>query len=211
VATARRSNEERTRSTRRALISAARQRFESDGYAGTNLGQVAELAGVTKGALYHHFPNKRALYDAVVVEIQDEVYAHAKRRANKVDDAWDRLVEAFVSFIETTPEPGIRLLMVEAPAVLGYQRWHEIGDERYLPGILDLLEDLRATGELVFPATPELARGLNAISTALGTLVSQDDNPATTRHAVIPVWEHLLRSLRAPSRQLSENSPGRTS
>jgi AcrR family transcriptional regulator len=196
VSISRRTNEERTRTTRRALISAARQRFESDGYTGTNLDHVAELAGVTKGALYHHFPTKRALYDAVVVEIQDDIHAHAERSANKADNVWDRFVEAFVSFIEITPEPDIRLLMVDAPAVLGYRRWHEIGDERHLPGILELLEDLQATGELAFEATPELARCLNAMTNALGTLVSQDDDPTTARSAVIPLWEHLLRSLR---------------
>jgi AcrR family transcriptional regulator len=195
---ARRTNEERSRTTRRAVISAARQRFESDGYTGTNLDDVAELAGVTKGAIYHHFPTKQALYEAVVVDLQDEIYAHAERSVHKAENAWDRFVEAFIAFLEITPEPGIRMLLVEAPAVLGYRRWHEIGDERHLPGIIELLEDLRANGELVFEATPELARVLNAMITALGTLVSEDDDPSTLRTTVIPIWEHLLRSLRAP-------------
>jgi AcrR family transcriptional regulator len=195
----RRTNEERTRTTRRALISAARQRFEAHGYAGTNLDDIAELAGVTKGALYHHFPTKRALYEAVVVDIHDELGANSDRRANKADNAWDRFVETFVAFLEITPEPGIRLLMVEAPAVLGYERWREIDDEHNLPGIIELLEDLQTTGELVFDATPEFARVLNAMINALGTLVAEDDDPATARTTVIPIWEHLLRSLEAPS------------
>jgi AcrR family transcriptional regulator len=194
----RRTNEERTRTTRRALISAARQRFEAQGYAGTNLEDVAELAGVTKGAVYHHFPTKKALYEAVVVDIHDELGAHSDERADKADDVWDRLVEVFVAFLEITPEPGIRMLMVEAPAVLGYQRWHEIDDEHNLAGIIELLEDVQATGELVFQVTPELARALNAMINALGTLVSQDDDPTTARTMVIPIWEHFLRSLRSP-------------
>jgi AcrR family transcriptional regulator len=198
VPMSRRTNQERTRTTRRALISAARRRFEAHGYAGTNLDDIAELAGVTKGALYHHFPTKKALYEAVVVDIHDELGAHSDGRANKADNVWDRFVEAFVAFLEITPEPGIRMLMVEAPAVLGYQRWHEIDDEHNLPGIIELLEDLQTTGELVFDATPEFARVLNAMINALGTLVSEDDDPATARTIVIPIWEHLLRSLKAP-------------
>jgi AcrR family transcriptional regulator len=215
VPTARRTNQERTRTTRRAVISAARQRFEAQGYAGTNLDDIAELAGVTKGALYHHFPTKNALYEAVVVDIHDELGGHSDRRADKADNAWDRLVEAVVAFLEITPEPAIRLLMVEAPAVLGYQRWHEIDDDHNLTGLIELLDDVQATGELVFDATPELARVLNAMINALGTLVSEDDDPATARTIVIPIWEHLLRSLRSPGprdrRRRTNGSPHGTS
>lgn len=193
----RRTNEERTRATRRALITAARRQFESAGYAGTNLERVAELAGVTKGALYHHFSTKLALYDAVVVDIQDEIYSRAGRRANEAEDGWERLVEAFVAFIEAASEPSTRLLLVEAPAVLGYRRWHEIDHERNLPGIVELLQDLDDAGELAFGATVELARALGAMVNALAALVSEDDDPASLEGVVIPLWEHVLRSLRA--------------
>jgi AcrR family transcriptional regulator len=199
MARQRRTNQERTRHTRQALISAARQRFEADGYSGTNLDDVAELAGVTKGALYHHFPTKRALYDAVVVDIQDEIHVHASRRADKAKTAWDKFVEAFVGFVETAPEPGIRMLMVEAPAVLGYQRWQEIGEERHLAAIVGVLEELQRNGELALEATPELARVVNTMTNAVATLVSQDDDPVHMRAVVIPIWEHFLRCLKAPT------------
>jgi AcrR family transcriptional regulator len=197
VSTERRTNEERTRTTRRALVAAARRQFESAGYAGTNLGRVAELAGVTKGALYHHFPTKLALYDAVVVDIQDEIYARADRRVQEAGDGWDRLVQGFVSFVETASDPSARLLLVEAPAVLGHRRWHEIDDERNLPGILELLQDLDDQGELAFGATTELARALAVMVNALAALVSEDDDPTSVERVVIPLWEHVLRSLRA--------------
>lgn len=196
-----RTNEERTRTTRRALTSAARQLFEREGYAGTSLDGVAELAGVTKGALYHHFSTKRALYDAVIVDIQDELTAHVDESAKKADTAWDKFVAGWLAFIEVAPEPGIQRLMLEAPAILGYKRWQEIDDEHNLPGITSSLEHLQSKGELTFEATRDLARALLAISNALGTLVSQDDDPARARIAVIPIWEHLLRSLKVPESQ----------
>ena len=198
VSTARRTNEERTRTTRQALVSAARHRFESVGYSAASLDDIAEDAGVTKGALYHHFPTKAALYDAVVVAIQDELSAHVDRAANKEETAWDKFVAAWLAFIEVAPDPGIQRLMVEAPAVLGYKRWQEIDDEHNLAPIMAGLDVLQAKGELVFDATPDLARVLLAISNALGTLVSQDDEPGTARTSVIPVWEHFLRSLKKP-------------
>lgn len=193
----RRTNEERTRATRHALVSAARQRFEAVGFAAANLGDIARDAGVTKGALYHHFPNKAALYDAVVVAIQDELSAHVDRAARKAGTAWDKFVAAWLAFIEIADEPGIQRLMVEAPAVLGYRRWQEIDDEHNLAAIMTGLDVLQAKGDLAFEATPDLARVLLAISNALGTLVSQDDDPAAARAVVIPLWEHFLRSLRA--------------
>ncbi len=197
----RRTNEERTRTTRRALVTAARHRFETVGYAAAGLDEIAAAAGVTKGALYHHFPNKVALYDAVVVAIQDELSAHVDRAANAAGTAWDKFVAAWIAFIEVTDEPGIRRLMVEAPAVLGYRRWQEIDDEHNLVAITTGLEVLASKGELAFEPTPDLARVLLAISNALGTLVSQDDDPAAARAVVIPVWEHFLRSLKEPSRE----------
>ena len=198
MSTERRTNEERTRTTRRALLDAARRHFESSGYVGTNLGRVAELAGVTKGALYHHFPTKLALYDAVVVDIQDEIYARADRRVGKAEDPWDRLVEGFVAFVELASEPSARLLLVEAPAVLGHRRWHEIDDERNLPGILELLQDLDDAGELAVDVSDQLARALAAMVNALAAFVAEDDDPASLEATIVPVWEHLLRSLRAP-------------
>lgn len=195
--TPRRSNEERTRSTRKALISAARQHFESEGYAGANLDRIAELAGVTKGALYHHFPTKRALYETVVMDIHDELFAHSDRTADKAETAWDGFVEVFVGFVEIASDPGIRMLLLEAPAVLGYKRWQEIDDEHNLPGIIEMLDDLQATGELIPLAPRELARVLNAMVNALATLVSQDDDTSTLRATVIPLWERFLHSLKA--------------
>lgn len=198
VATERRTNEERTRTTRRGLVVAARQQFEAVGYAATTIEAIAEAAAVTKGALYHHFPTKLAIYDAVIVDIQDELSAHVDRRAKKAETAWDKFVDAWIAFIEVAPEPGIRRLMLEAPAILGYARWQEIDDAHNLPPITAALEHLHARSGLVFEPSPELARVLLAISNALGTLVSQDDDPAAARAVVIPVWEHFLRSLAAP-------------
>jgi len=195
----RRSNEERTRTTRAALLAAARQHFEREGYAATRLDAVVADASVTKGALYHHFPTKQALYEAVIVAIQDELTAHVDRSARKARTAWDKVVDGFLSFIEIAPEAGMRRLMLEAPTVLGYERWREIDDERNLPAITASLARLEAKGELAFPATVELAETLLAISNALGTLVAEADDPATARDHVLPVWEHLIRSLRRPA------------
>lgn len=198
MAPVRRTNEERSRGTRRALVSAARDRFETDGYAAASLDAIAEAAGVTKGALYHHFPTKQALYDAVVVDLQEELAAHVERTGQHAKTAWDKFVQAWLSYIQLTPEPGIRRLMLEAPVVLGYPRWQEIDENHNLAAITASLERLQAKDELVFTASADLARVLLAVSNALGTLVFQHPDPTAMRAVVGPVWEHFLRSLKKP-------------
>lgn len=193
----RRTNEERTRQTRALLVSAARQRFEAAGYADTRIEDVVQLAGVTRGALYHHFATKQSLFDAVIVDIQDELAAHVDNASNKAEEPWDRFVAGWLAFIAVSPEPGIQRLMLEAPAVLGHQRWQEIDDDHFLTGVTDALAFLHDRGLLALEPSPTLARVLLSISNALGTLVAQSDNPATARADVSPIWEHLLRSLTA--------------
>jgi AcrR family transcriptional regulator len=193
--TERRTNEERSRRTRGALVATARQLFEANGYAGTSIEEVVRHAGVTRGALYHHFPTKLSLFDAVIVDIQDELAADVVAAAEQDLDPWGRFVAAWLSFIEAAPDAGVRRLMLEAPTVLGHRRWHEIDDDHYLADITNGLTALHGLGLLDTDPTPELARMLLAISNTLGTFVAQDDDPETARATVLPIWERFLRSL----------------
>jgi AcrR family transcriptional regulator len=193
--TERQTNEERSRRTRSALVVTARRLFEANGYAGTSIEEVVRHAGVTRGALYHHFPTKQSLFDAVIVDIQDGLAARVQEAAATDGDPWDRFVAAWLSFIAAAHEAGVRRLMLEAPTVLGHRRWHEIDDGHYLPQIVEALVTLHDLGRLDVEPTPELARTLLAVSNALGTLVAQDDDPVRAQAHVLPVWERFLRSL----------------
>ena len=191
----RRTNEERSRRTRGVLVATARELFEAKGYAGTSIEDVVRHAGVTRGALYHHFPTKQSLFDAVIVDIQDELAARVEEAAGADGDPWDRFVAAWLSFIAAAHEAGVRRLMLEAPTVLGHRRWHEIDYGYYLSQIVDALVTLHRLGLLDADPTPELARTLLAVSNALGTVVAQDDDPVRAQAHVLPLWERFLRSL----------------
>ena len=197
MAVERRSNEERSRSTRRLLVSTARQLFEQQGYAATRVEDVVELAGVTRGALYHHFPTKQSLFDAVIVDIQDELASHVDRAATKPADPWDQFVAGWLAFIDVAPESGIRRLMLEGPGVLGHRRWTEIDDDHFMTPVQEALRYLDKLELLAEKPTPMTARVLLTISNALGTLVAQSDNPRRARKEVASIWERLLGSLRA--------------
>nr|WP_295885765.1 TetR/AcrR family transcriptional regulator [uncultured Devosia sp.] len=118
----RKTQEERRSQTRRALVTAARRLFAEKGYAGTGTPEIAVAAGVTRGALYHHFADKEALF-AAVVEEEHLLMAMAINAAGESDEE-PGPVKALVSggdaFLDAMQDPGRRqILLVDAPAVLG--------------------------------------------------------------------------------------------
>jgi AcrR family transcriptional regulator len=120
--------------TRAALIASARAQFAAEGYAGADLGRIAAGAGVTTGAVYHHFNDKRALFQAVAEELEGELLLRAGAVA--ANDPVARLNAAFIALIDACAAPDVqRILFVEAPQVIGPQAWREI-ELRYALGAL---------------------------------------------------------------------------
>ena len=117
----RRTQEERRDATRRALISAARRQFAEGGYAATNTPAIAAEAGVTRGALYHHFADKQALFEAVVEE-EHALLALAINAAAESDDEPGpvrALIEGGDAYLAAMQDPGRRrILLIDAPAVI---------------------------------------------------------------------------------------------
>jgi AcrR family transcriptional regulator len=115
-----RSNQDRTEKTRAALLSAARGLFIEKGYAETSTPEIVAAAGITRGALYHHFQDKRDLFRAVVAEEASSVAAAIEGRASASMQPIEALIAGSVAYLEAMHAPGrTRLLLIEAPAVLG--------------------------------------------------------------------------------------------
>jgi AcrR family transcriptional regulator len=137
-----RANRERSDATRRALIGAARRLFVRHGYAGTSTPGIVAAAGLTRGALYHHFEDKRALFRAVVEAearaVADQIEASAGAAAGPLP----ALLAGAAAYLGAMAAPGrARLLLVDGPAVLGPELMRDI-DER--SSALTLREGLRA-------------------------------------------------------------------
>ncbi len=195
----RRTNPERSRETQDRLVDAARRLFEDKGYADTSIDDIARDAGVTRGAVYHHFGGKRPLFRAVIEDIQDELAAHVDRNAEKHDDPWEAFVAGWISFLEQAPTAGIgRVLMLEAPAILGYEDWQSIDDAHFHPTVTGAVTYLMNGGVLPPQPIEPVVRVLLAISNAMGTLVASSADPNRTRAEVAPVWAQLLGGLQSP-------------
>jgi AcrR family transcriptional regulator len=121
----------RKEATRRALCRHARDLFATNGYAATSTEDIARDAGVTKGALYHHFGDKQAVFRAVLEELEVELAASVAAAAAAETDPWLRLQHACEAYLDASLRPDIqRVLVLDAPSVLGWHEWCEI-DKRH--------------------------------------------------------------------------------
>lgn len=106
--------------TRAKLIAAGRKAFAERGYADASMDDFTSSAGLTRGALYHHFGDKTGLFQAVVAQIDAEMTVRLKERAARAPSTWESFVEEGIGYIEMALEPEIRRIMLrDGPAVMG--------------------------------------------------------------------------------------------
>jgi AcrR family transcriptional regulator len=141
----RRTNKDRSDTTRAALIAAARRLFVAEGYAATGTPAIVAAAGVTRGALYHHFADKQAIFRAVVEHEAGAVASAIERAAPAGGDPLAALRKGGAAFLDAMGEAGrTRLLLIDAPAVLGRAELDAIDAEH---GGRTLVEGLEAAME----------------------------------------------------------------
>ncbi len=129
---------EHIQDTRAALLDAAGELFAEDGYAGTGTGDIVARAGLTRGALYHHFRDKPGLFRAVMDAVAGELASGliAQQLAGAADGAtgaWDQLREGFQAFLDAcTGSDFQRIVLIDGPAVLGHDAWSDLVEQHGL-------------------------------------------------------------------------------
>lgn len=182
--------------TRDALISAARQLFGARGYADVSMDELAAAAGVTKGALYHHFAGKEAVFQAVYESVKHEI-TDTVAPCFLDKEPWTALVEGCILTIDAHLAPDIRrIVLVDGKAVLDYDVAQDV-ENRY--GAIVLRGALRrAMHEGVIERMPlaPLARMLNGALTEACVLIADCEDPQATRTEVAAIVERMLSGLR---------------
>ncbi|MFN3225215.1 MAG: TetR/AcrR family transcriptional regulator [Hyphomicrobiales bacterium] len=190
----RRSNAARTKATREALIGAARALFVEKGYAETATPEIVKKAGVTRGALYHHFDDKAALFLAVVRAEYEAVERDITESATREPkDAIDALMLGSRAYMEAMRAPGrVRLLLLDGPAILGRLTLDAIDRETSADSLrLGLQAAMEAGAIRELPLAPLTAQ-LSAMFERAALGVAEGDEEA--EH--LEVMEALLTSLR---------------
>ncbi|WP_119168937.1 TetR/AcrR family transcriptional regulator [Algihabitans albus] len=143
------------------LVSAARRSFGAKGYAGTSMDELCAEAGLTRGALYHHFGGKVGLLEAVVREIDAEIGDRLEAHWRGIEDPWEAFRACNTEYLRLALDPEIqRILLRDAPAVLG-QRLREIDEDGSIGPLAEALEDLMRAGRIADCDAEVVARLLN--------------------------------------------------
>lgn len=162
---------------REKLIAAARKAFAQQGYAAASMDQLTAEAGLTRGALYHNFGDKRGLLAAVVEQIDSEMAEYAKSVGTKAADAWQALLAEGAAYIEKALDPEVRrIVLLDGPAVLGDpSQWPS--QNRCLQSTRATLEQLMADG-IVKAVDPEAAAMLlNGAALNAALWLASSENP----------------------------------
>jgi AcrR family transcriptional regulator len=187
---------EQVRQTRAALVAAGRRLFGRDGFAATSVEDLAREARVTTGALYHHFPNKTALFETVFEGVHAEMLEASGHAAAEASDALEALSRGFEAFLDAVLEPDVQqILVTDAPAVLGLARFTEL-DERYaFTEIVAALQAATAAGQLSVEDPETIARMLLGALVRGGMLIAGSEDPGQTRDSVARAIRALLAGL----------------
>lgn len=177
----------------------ARELFTEPGYAATSIEDVAERAGVTKGALYHHFRNKRDLFQAVFEELEQELVEKVVVAAAAAgDDIWHGMRVGVRAFLETSRDPAVgRIVLIDGPSVLGWETWKEI-DDRYGFGIVrGSLEGAMEAGIMARRPVDPLARLFLAAISEAALQIARAPDPDAAMEEMTEAVQAILDSLRA--------------
>jgi AcrR family transcriptional regulator len=178
------------------LLAAARELFAKHGFAATGREQIAELAGVTRGALYHHFGSKELLFRAVVEQLEEELGEKVMIAAARSDDASEQLRLGCMAFLDACLEPAVRrVVLVEAPVVLGWDQWREIDARHGLSLVTHALEAVVASGQMTAVAVEPLAHMLLGALNEAAMLVAHAPKPKAARAEVGRTVELVLERL----------------
>jgi len=187
----------RAAGTRSQLMAVGRRLFAERGFAGTSTEEVVLQAGVTRGALYYHFHNKEDLFRAVYAAVQEEVLEQVSAAAMAEGQPWEGLLAGCAAYLDASLDPATqRIALLDAPSVLGWEAWREIGFQHLFGLLAAGLHWGMAAGELADqPVAPLVHVLLGALNEGAMFIARADDRVAA-RHQVGAVISQLLTGVR---------------
>jgi AcrR family transcriptional regulator len=185
---------ERTEATRAALIAAGRSLFGERGYASVGTSELVAAAGVTRGALYHHFRDKRALFREVLVATEQAFLERVGAAVAGIERPGEQLVAALDATLDACTDPQLaRISFIDGPSVLGFEDWRAVIEESTLGLMVLMLQNAMDAGELrATEARPLAQLLLGALNEAGRTIAAGGD-----REEVGGALRALLEGMRA--------------
>lgn len=174
-------------STKRALVDVAEGLFAEKGYAATSLDAIVAGARVTKGALYHHYSGKQALFEAVFERVEQESARRIQKALRGEKDPWQKALQGLRSFLDVVQESRYRRIVIQdGPAVLGYERFREQEERSTYANIVEIVRATLAAGawELDEPMLQTFSRIFFGAMSSAGESVATSDDPVAAAQRV---------------------------
>jgi AcrR family transcriptional regulator len=194
---------EHSAETQRRLIEVARQLFAERGYAGTGTDHLVAGARMTRGALYHHYRDKRDLFRAVSEVVAREYNDRILRAAATATDPWEAMRAGARAFLEAARDPAFRrIVLVDGPSVLGSEEWRELHGQYARGTVRAALEGNLAAGNLPpLPLEPLTDLFVGALYEAGHSVAVAPDPPAVIDTFVSLIIDGTMAGLRAQARE----------
>jgi AcrR family transcriptional regulator len=188
----------RSEATRTHLVDVATRLFAERGYAGVGTEEIVRQAGVTRGALYHHFADKRELFRAVHEAVERDVVERIVARLAGAAGPWEQMVTGLGAYLDACTDPTVvQVTLIDGPSVLGWKEWREIDARHGLGLVTSGLESAMQAGVLRRQPVEPLAHLLLAAMAEGGLMIATAPDPAAARAAVEPSLLAVLEGLRA--------------
>src|SRR6476619_5542453 len=198
----RRTQAERSAATQQALITAARRLWGERGYAEVGTPEIVEAAGVTRGAMYHQYADKAALFRAVIEAMDVEIIARIQAlvAAARPDTPADTMHAMANAWLDIAAEPEVRrLMLVDAPSVIGWAEYREMSQSNSVDAAEQLLNAAIEAGQLRPQPVRPLAMVLLGAFEEAATYMARAEDPAQAREEVRAVLRDLIDGLLRPS------------
>jgi len=189
-------NVARGEATRGQLIAIARRMFADRGYEDTSIEAVLKEARVSRGSLYHHFASKEALFEAVAEDVETSVGEQTLAAAAGSDGPLAALRAGFLAWIRLAGDPVVRrILLIDAPSVLGWERWRSMEEDHALGLIRAVLQVIAEEGKLRPELVGTLAHVLLASVNEVALLVARSQDQEAAMKAGTDAIDELLKRL----------------
>ena len=194
---------ERSQATRAALVATARELFAERGYAAVGTEEIVRATGVTRGALYHHFAGKLELFEAVYEEVESQLVLRIGElvATSPLRDPMQALQAGVHAFLDACEGDRAvqQIALVDAPSVLGWERWREIGMRYGLGLVQESVQAAVDTGQLENQPVGPLAHLLLGAIDEGAMLIARADDEGETRRQVGAAVDRLMAALQAPA------------
>jgi AcrR family transcriptional regulator len=186
-------NAERGQATRERLIEIATRLFATRGYDGTSIEAVLQESGVSRGSLYHHFAGKDALFGAVLEDVEAGIGARLAEEIHDAPDPVAALRAGCLAWIRLATDPVVQqIMLIDAPSVLGWQRWRELDEQHTLGDIKIALTYAVETGRLPPQQVDVSAHILMAAINEVALMIARADDAAKASAEGERAVQHLL-------------------